>query len=218
MARQSGCVASLELAGVDNDRRIDIAADLAALDAALAALPNSPAVFLLWPREGEPYLSRPALLRRRLLRLLKEREHLSRLLNLRHTARRIEYQFTGSALESSLLFYELARRHFPETYLELHEVCACLLSAVGALQRVPAQPDHHPPVPPAALFSVRSVRALQPSVSNRSSWICSRCAAARRIWRLRPNTPAASTAKWECACGPASRSWARPIRATRSRA
>ena len=97
---------------------IDIA-DLAALDAALAALPNIPAVFLIWPSEGAPYLSKTGVLRRRLLRLLKEREHPSRLLNLRHTARRIEYWFTASALESSLLFYRLARQHFPETYREL---------------------------------------------------------------------------------------------------
>ncbi len=53
---------------------IDIGDDLAQLDAAIAALPNNPAVFALWPKEGEPYLSKTALLRRRLLRLLKERE------------------------------------------------------------------------------------------------------------------------------------------------
>jgi excinuclease ABC subunit C len=94
-------------------------ADLAQLDAALEALPNNPAVFILWPREGEPYLSKTTLLRRRLLRLLKEREKPSRLLNLRHTVARIEYQFTGSTLESVLLHYELARRLFPQSYLDL---------------------------------------------------------------------------------------------------
>jgi excinuclease UvrABC nuclease subunit len=98
---------------------IDILTDLSNLDAALAALPNCPAVFLIWPSEGEPYLSKTGMLRRRLLRLLKERERPSRLLNLRHTARRIEYWLTASALESSLLFYQLARQHFPETYREL---------------------------------------------------------------------------------------------------
>ena len=98
---------------------IDVAGDLAQLDVALEALPNSPAVFVLWPTEGDPYLSRTALLRRRLLRLLKEREKPSRLLNLRHTVSRIEYQLTGSALESSVLLYERARLHFPETYLEM---------------------------------------------------------------------------------------------------
>jgi len=98
---------------------IEVGADLAALDAAIAALPNRPAVFLLWPAEGPPYLSRTTLLRRRLLRLLSLRERPSKLLNLRHTARRLEYHFTGSSLESSLVLYEQARRHFPETYLDV---------------------------------------------------------------------------------------------------
>jgi excinuclease UvrABC nuclease subunit len=93
--------------------------DLAQLDAAIEALPNNPAVFALWPREGDPYLSKTALLRRRLLRLLKDREKPSRLLNLRHTVQRIEYRLTGSAFESSVVLYEQARRHFPERYLEL---------------------------------------------------------------------------------------------------
>ena len=95
------------------------AGDLAQLDAAIEALPNSPAVFVLWPREGQPHISRTALLRRRLLRLLKEREKPSRLLNLRHTVARIEYQLTGSAFESSIVFYEQARTHFPDSYLEV---------------------------------------------------------------------------------------------------
>src|SRR5690242_18719613 len=95
------------------------AGDTGELDRALEALPASPAVFLLWPREGEPYLSKTALLRRRLLRLLREREKPSRLLNLRGTVRRIEYQLTGSAFESSVVLYEQARRHFPERYTEV---------------------------------------------------------------------------------------------------
>jgi excinuclease ABC subunit C len=98
---------------------LEISADLAGLDAALEAVPNAPAVFALWPAEGSPYLSKTTLLRRRLLRLLRERERPSRLLNLRHTARRIEYELTGSAFESSLVLYEAAREHFPETYLKL---------------------------------------------------------------------------------------------------
>ena len=98
---------------------IEIGADLSLLDAALEALPNTPAVFVLWPAEGEPYISKTTLLRRRLLRLLRERSQPSRLLNLRHTARRIEYRLTGSAFESAVLLYELTRRHFPETYLDL---------------------------------------------------------------------------------------------------
>jgi excinuclease ABC subunit C len=93
--------------------------DLALLDAALESVPDSPAVFLLWPKQGEPYLSKTARLRRRLRRLLRERERPSRVLNLRHTVARIEYQLTASGLESSLVYYEAAKRHFPETYLEL---------------------------------------------------------------------------------------------------
>ena len=92
---------------------------LAQLDSQIESLPNVPAVFLLWPREGAPYLSRTNLLRRRLLRLLKEREKPSRLLNLRHAVHRIEYRFTGSAFESSVVLYEQARRHFPDRYLDV---------------------------------------------------------------------------------------------------
>jgi excinuclease UvrABC nuclease subunit len=97
---------------------IEVTDDLSQLDAAIEGLPNQAAVFVLWPREGQPYLSKTGLLRRRLLRLLKEREKPSRLLNLRHTVARIEYQFTGSALESAIVHYEQARRLFPETYLD----------------------------------------------------------------------------------------------------
>jgi excinuclease UvrABC nuclease subunit len=98
---------------------IEVTGDLARLDAAVEALPNAPAVFLVWAESGEPYLSKTTLLRRRLLRLLKEREKPSRLLNLRHTVKRIEYRFTASGLEAAVLFYEQARQHFPETYLKL---------------------------------------------------------------------------------------------------
>lgn len=98
---------------------IEVAEDLSGLDAALEAVPNLPAVFLLWPKEGAPYLSKTAQLRRRLLRLLKERERPSRLLNLRHTVARIEYQLTASALESSVAHYETAKQHFPDTYAEI---------------------------------------------------------------------------------------------------
>jgi excinuclease UvrABC nuclease subunit len=91
---------------------IEVTGDLASLDAAIEALPNTPAVFALWPKEGAPYLSKTAL-------LLKEREKPSRLLNLRHTVARIEYWLTGSAFESSVVLYEQARRYFPESYLDL---------------------------------------------------------------------------------------------------
>ena len=98
---------------------IEVTEDLSLLDAAIETVPDSAAVFILWPKEGEPYLSKTARLRRRLLRLLRHRDTPSRLLNLRHTARRIEYRLTASRLESSMLHYELARRHFPESYLDI---------------------------------------------------------------------------------------------------
>jgi excinuclease ABC subunit C len=98
---------------------IAVADDLSALDAALEQTPNRPAVFLLWPKEGDPYLGKTTVLRRRLLRLLRERETPSRLLNLRHTVSRVEYWLTGSKLESSVRLYELARQYFPKTYLDV---------------------------------------------------------------------------------------------------
>jgi excinuclease ABC subunit C len=98
---------------------IAVADDLSTLDAALEQTPNRPAVFLLWPKEGDPYLGKTTVLRRRLLRLLREREAPSRLLNLRHTVSRVEYWLTGSKLESSVRMYELARQHFPKTYLDV---------------------------------------------------------------------------------------------------
>jgi len=94
------------------------AADLTELDAALEQVPNQPAVFLLFVREGAPYLARTGLLRRRLLRLLREPAKASRMLNLRHTAVRIEYWLTGSRLESAMRIYDLARQYFPEKYLD----------------------------------------------------------------------------------------------------
>jgi excinuclease UvrABC nuclease subunit len=90
----------------------------AALDAELEVLPNAPAVFAVWTREGEPYLARTALLRRRLKRLLRAGETTSRVLRLRAVAERIEYWPTGSNLESLLVFYGVSRQYLPERYLE----------------------------------------------------------------------------------------------------
>jgi excinuclease ABC subunit C len=90
-----------------------------ALDAVEQA-PNLAAVFLVWPRgEGQPYLGRTNLLRRRLLRLLKERDKPSRMLNLREVSERVDFWLTGSQLESNLLLYRLARQYFPDSYLKL---------------------------------------------------------------------------------------------------
>jgi excinuclease UvrABC nuclease subunit len=87
-----------------------------ALPTDLEAIPNGPAVFLLWPREGAPYLARTNVLRRRLVRLLEAKEGVSRNLNLRGTAERLEYYLAGSKLESRFLHLDLARRHLGADY------------------------------------------------------------------------------------------------------
>ena len=95
---------------------LEIPEDSAVFDEALAAIPNRPAVFLLWPREGTPYLARTNVLRRRLIRVLGVREKPSRVLNLRGAITRIEYRLTGSRLEAQFLLWELARLHLGSDY------------------------------------------------------------------------------------------------------
>lgn len=85
----------------------------------LESVPDRPAVFLIEPRAGRPYLARTALLRRRLKRLLTPRATPSRFLNLADVAARVEYHLTTSRLGSALTYYALARRHFPENYAEV---------------------------------------------------------------------------------------------------
>ena len=84
----------------------------------LAAVPASPAVFLLRGGEqhSEPYISKTANLRRRLHRLLGPTEGRTRRLNLRDRIRSIEYTPTGSDFESGFLLYKLLRATFPKTY------------------------------------------------------------------------------------------------------
>lgn len=89
------------------------------IDALLSTVPDEPAVFLLWPPQGEPYLGKTSLLRRRLRRLLGERSGPSRLLSLRRVTHSIEYWTTHSSLASALAHYAVAREHFPSTYLKL---------------------------------------------------------------------------------------------------
>src|SRR5580704_4431667 len=91
-------------------------APLTASPSELDAIPDVPAVFLLWASEGKPYLARTALLRRRLKRLLFDRGRVSRLLNLSGVAERIEYWPTGSQIESALIHLDLAREYFPEDW------------------------------------------------------------------------------------------------------
>jgi excinuclease UvrABC nuclease subunit len=89
------------------------------LDASLAALPAGPAVFLILAGEGRPYLGKTTMLPRRLGRLLGPPSALSKRLNLRAVATRIEYRPTASGLETSLVLYAAARQHYPETYVDM---------------------------------------------------------------------------------------------------
>jgi hypothetical protein len=90
----------------------------ATLDAQLDAVPPGPAVFAVWTREGEPYVSRTNVLRRRLKRLLREPTG-SRSLNLREIGERVEFWPVASRLEGTLVLYDLARRYVPDRYLDL---------------------------------------------------------------------------------------------------
>ena len=83
-----------------------------------AAAPAAPAVFLLRGADGEPYVSKTASLRRRLIRLLGESGEISRRLNLRGRVRHIEFTLTGSDFESGFLLYQALRQAFPAKYRE----------------------------------------------------------------------------------------------------
>ena len=91
------------------------------LDEAIAALPNTDAVFLVRAGDRSAYLAKTSMLRRRLLRILKpfSGESTRRSLNLREVATRVDYWLTGSRFESMLLHYALARENFPDDYVRL---------------------------------------------------------------------------------------------------
>jgi excinuclease UvrABC nuclease subunit len=89
------------------------------LDAELVAIPDRPAVFLVWAGEGAPYLAKTTLLRRRLRRLLGRTDRLSRVLRLAGVAERVEYWTVGSQLEALLVHLALAKRHFPEEWRKI---------------------------------------------------------------------------------------------------
>jgi len=78
-------------------------------------LPASAAVFVL-RGDGEPYVSKTANLRRRLLRLLGPPTEHSKRLNLRDRVREIDFTLTGSDFESQVVLYRLLRKEFPKTY------------------------------------------------------------------------------------------------------
>jgi excinuclease UvrABC nuclease subunit len=83
-----------------------------------AAIPAAPAVFLLHGDDSnsEPYVSKTANLRRRLLRLLASPTEQTKKLNLRERVRWIEYSQSGSDFESGFLLYQVLRTVFAKTY------------------------------------------------------------------------------------------------------
>jgi excinuclease UvrABC nuclease subunit len=89
------------------------------LPSEIDTIPDQPGVFLLWAAEGQPYLARTSLLRRRLKRLVSDRDRASRLLNLRGVADHIDYWPTGSQIEAALIHLSLAQEHFPDDWPRL---------------------------------------------------------------------------------------------------
>ena len=83
-----------------------------------SAAPAAAAVFLLRGEDAkaEPYVSKTANLRRRLIRLLGAPDARTKRLNLREHVRHIEYTPTGSDFESGFLLYQVLRRVFPRAY------------------------------------------------------------------------------------------------------
>jgi excinuclease ABC subunit C len=102
--------------------------------------PASPAVFMLRGPDpaAEPYVSKTANLRRRLLRLLLPAASQSKRLNLRERVAHIEYTLTGSDFESVLLLYRTLRQEFPRTYqkrVRLHAPAMVRLNLENAYPR-----------------------------------------------------------------------------------
>lgn len=85
--------------------------------ARIADVPNLAGAYLLMPEQGVPYLGSSAYIKKRLTRLLLHSPNTSNSLsNVRAGLSRVHYWLTGSHLETSLLLYWLALRHYPDTY------------------------------------------------------------------------------------------------------
>ena len=88
--------------------------------AALAELPQSPAVFALYGADAyaEPYIGRTPNLCSRLERLLQPSQKHPRRLHLAGLVRRIDWKLTGSEFESLLLQFELVQNQYGTKALE----------------------------------------------------------------------------------------------------
>ncbi|MBM3794852.1 MAG: hypothetical protein FJW31_12450 [Acidobacteria bacterium] len=82
---------------------------LAAATGEPAALPDSPAVYVIHTHAGKPFLGRTNILRRRMTRLFAKWK-------LAEVATRVEYWLTASRLEQWLLSYRVAAELFPDDY------------------------------------------------------------------------------------------------------
>lgn len=80
----------------------------------LSAVPDAPAVFVIHLRDGEPYVSRTRLLRRRLRRLLGPSSIAGRALRLGELATAVEYELAPSNLAALLRHYELLNLYAPD--------------------------------------------------------------------------------------------------------
>lgn len=74
-----------------------------------ASLPDVPAVYLIRPKQGQSYLGRTNILRRRMTRLFAKWK-------LAEIGERVDYWLTASRLEQWLLSYTLARQFFPDDF------------------------------------------------------------------------------------------------------
>jgi excinuclease ABC subunit C len=99
----------------------------------LAQLPAKPAVFLLRAHDvqAQPYVSKSADLRKRLIRLLGPAEVQSKRLNLRERVAEIEYTLTGSDFESRLLLYRVLKNLVPENYRQRIKLATPALVKIG---------------------------------------------------------------------------------------
>ena len=161
------------------------------LDRVLEELPNRQAVFLLWPREGKPYLARTNVLRKRLKRLLG---------NLRGTSRTdrisVHRVATRSAVSGAGVGAEIPRGGLSQR----HPAASAALREAHSFQSVSAYADHNSlSGGRGRCTSVRFAIDRRRRGSNRSFWTCFNCAGVRKIWSRVPTIRAASTARWGAA-------------------
>ena len=102
------------------------------------SLPAVPAVFALRPAQAgaEPYVSKTANLRRRLLRLLGAPAEGKRL-SLRERVASIEYKLVGGDFEAGFVLYQWLRREFPAKYSERLHLRAAPLVHMHSENRYP---------------------------------------------------------------------------------